>query len=279
LFWVQSENIKIGSKAKLICFFLWQRQDRFVAGIMIQMIDGEKSIAPLAPEAIEDIKIGDWVLSDDPNTPGGIEYKQVLQTFINHTTQLVDIYINGEKITTTEGHPFWVKDVGWILAKDLNAGTHLQTSTESWLNIDKVETHTGLTTIYNFEVAGFHTYFVSDLGLLVHNTSLPGGAASRLSDLRGLYPDSAELALHSAGFKGNPVSPKSLWQKFKHPDGSVVDINWQSGRVVRTAAPKYDPSTGARINDGQRIKFDGTEIPRPTPHDLHPPEYINPTQF
>jgi hypothetical protein len=110
---------------------------------------------------IEDIKIGDWVLSDDPNTPGGIEYKQVLQTFNHDTTNLVDIYINGEKITTTDTHPFWVQDVGWVAARDLNAGTHLQTKTESWLSIDKVERHTGLTTVYNFEVAGFHTYFVS----------------------------------------------------------------------------------------------------------------------
>jgi hypothetical protein len=125
------------------------------------LIDGEK--------AIEDIKIGDWVLSDDPNTPGGIEYKQVLQTFNHDTTNLVDIFINGEKITTTDTHPFWVQDVGWVAARDLNAGTHLQTKTESWLAIDKVATHTGLTTVYNFEVAGFHTYFVSDLGLLVHN--------------------------------------------------------------------------------------------------------------
>jgi hypothetical protein len=133
------------------------------------MIDGEKSIAPLAPKSIEDIKIGDWVLSDDPNTPGGIEYKQVLQTFNHDTTSLVDIYIGGEKITTTNTHPFWVQDVGWVAARDLDAGTHLQTKTESWLAIDKVETHTGLTTVYNFEVAGFHTYFVSDIGLLVHN--------------------------------------------------------------------------------------------------------------
>jgi RHS repeat-associated protein len=133
----------------------------FVAGTMIQTIDGEK--------AIEDIKIGDWVLSDDPNTPGGIEYKQVLQTFNHDTTNLVDIYINGEKITTTETHPFWVHGVGWVAAKDLNVGTLLQTKNESWLDIDKVEKHIGLTKVYNFEVAGFHTYFVSDLGLLVHN--------------------------------------------------------------------------------------------------------------
>jgi Bacterial toxin 28/Pretoxin HINT domain len=79
------------------------------------------------------------------------------------------VYIGGEKITTTENHPFWVKDVGWVAARDLGAGSQLETKSESWLGVDKVEKHTEVATVYNFEVAGFHTYFVSDLGLLVHN--------------------------------------------------------------------------------------------------------------
>ncbi len=116
----------------------------FVAGTEIVTRDGTKNI--------EDIHVGDWVLSDDPNTPGDIEYKQVLQTFAHDTSNLVDVYIGGEKITTTEGHPFWVPDVGWVLAKDLHAGSHLQTKTESWLDIDKVEMHGGLTTVSPFNV-------------------------------------------------------------------------------------------------------------------------------
>jgi RHS repeat-associated protein len=136
----------------------------FIAGTEIQTINGTKNI--------EDIHVGDWVLSDDPNTVGEIEYKQVLNTFVKDTSSLVDIYIDGEKITTTEEHPFWVPDLGWVAAKDLHAGLHLQTKTESWLDVDKVELHGGLTTVYNFEVQGFHTYFVSDLGLLVHNACL-----------------------------------------------------------------------------------------------------------
>jgi Pretoxin HINT domain/DNA/RNA non-specific endonuclease len=133
----------------------------FVAGTKIWTINGEKNI--------EDIKVGDWVLSDDPTTVGGVIYKQVLQTFNHDATTTIDIFIDGEKITTTEEHPFWVPDVGWVKAKDLNAGTHLQTKTESWLDIDKVDKHIELTKVYNFEVEGFHTYFVSDLGFLVHN--------------------------------------------------------------------------------------------------------------
>jgi hypothetical protein len=124
------------------------------------------------------------VLSDDPNTVGEIEYKQVLQTFAKTATTMIDLYIDGEKITTTEEHPFWVPDVGWVAAKDLTAGTYLQTKTESWLDIDGIDRHTGSTQVYNFEVAGFHTYFVSDLGFLVHNTCQPAAVNNALEALR-----------------------------------------------------------------------------------------------
>lgn len=156
-------------------------------------------------------------MSDDPNTPGGIEYKQVLQTFNHDTTNLVDIYIGGEKITTTDTHPFWVQDVGWVAAKDLNAGTHLQTKTESWLSIDKVEKHTGLTTVYNFEVAGFHTYFVSDLGLLVHN-SCP--------KVDNIFND-----LKDNGILTNPNSKPNTLKSETLQEGNVT-LDFGSGKTV-----------------------------------------------
>jgi Pretoxin HINT domain len=62
-----------------------------------------------------------------------------------------------------------VPDLGWVAAKDLQAGSYLQTKYESWLDVDNVVKRSDTATVYNFEVAGFHTYFVSDLGLLVHN--------------------------------------------------------------------------------------------------------------
>jgi hypothetical protein len=199
---------------------------------MIQTIDGEK--------AIEDIKIGDWVLSDDPNTPGGIEYKQVLQTFNHDTTSLVDIYIGGEKITTTDTHPFWVQDVGWVAARDLNAGTHLQTKDESWLSINKVETHTGLTTVYNFEVAGFHTYFVSDLGLLVHNNCPK--VDNILKDLK------ENGILNNPNSKPNSLKPETL------QEGNVT-LDFGGGRSVNIRIethplkPGGDPVRHANVQE------------------------------
>jgi hypothetical protein len=94
-----------------------------------------------------------------------------------------------------------------------------------------------------------------------------------LPDLRGKKPAEAIDTLVQEGFEGRNIS-ESGWQRFRHPDGSEININWQTGRIVRIAAPVYD-STGRKINKGQRIKYDGTEIPRDIPHELHPPEILD----
>jgi RHS repeat-associated protein len=155
----------------------------FVAGTEILTSEGEKNI--------EEIEVGDWVVADDPNTPGEIEYKQVTETFIRHTDKLVDLYIDGEVISTTGEHPFWTPDKGWVEAKDLTVGSLVQTEDGRIIDVDKVEKREGDFTVYNFKVEGFHTYFVSDLGVLVHNADylsnqLPERLATELADAKQL---------------------------------------------------------------------------------------------
>jgi hypothetical protein len=133
----------------------------FVAGTEILTTEGIKNI--------EDIQVGDWVIADDPTTPGGIEAKEVLDTFDNEVTELYDLYVDGEVISTTAEHPFWVPDKGWVKASDLAVGDLLQTDEETFVDLDKIERRGGNFKVYNFEVEGFPTYFVSELGILVHN--------------------------------------------------------------------------------------------------------------
>jgi hypothetical protein len=133
----------------------------FVAGTEVLTPDGEKSI--------EAIRVGDWVVADDPNTIGEIEYKQVTETFVRLTDKLVDLFIDGEVISTTEEHPFWTPDKGWVEAKDLTVGSLVQTSDGRVVDVDGVEIREGSFEVYNFRVEGFHSYFVSNLGVLVHN--------------------------------------------------------------------------------------------------------------
>lgn len=98
------------------------------------------------------------------------------------------------------------------------------------------------------------------------------GAASKVPDLRGASAEEVRQILGEYGFEGKPVS-QGGYQTFRHPDGSKITVNWNTGRVVREAAPIYGPD-GARINKGQRLGPDGSEIPRSLPHDQHPSEYF-----
>ena len=240
----------------------------FVAGTEVLTTEGEKDI--------EDIEVGDWVIADDPTTPGEIEARQVLDTFVRKTDELIDLYVDGEVISTTGEHPFWVPDKGWVEAKDLQVGSLLQTEDGKIIDIDGIERREGEFEVYNFKVEGFHTYFVSDLEVLVHN-ACGFGEAANLPDLNGLSGDQVRQILKDGGFQPSGSTPSAKgWQKFKHPDKSHIDINWHTGRIVRTEAPKYDPTTGARTNKAQRIDFEGNQIPRHIEHKDHPPEIFLP---
>lgn len=70
---------------------------------------------------IEDISVRDKVWSENPET-GEKELKEVVQTFVNKTDELVHVHVNGEEIITTPEHPFYVPKKGWVGAIHLRAG-------------------------------------------------------------------------------------------------------------------------------------------------------------
>lgn len=162
----------------------------FVAGTEILTTEGIKNI--------EDIRVGDWVIADDPTTPKGIEARQVLDTFVRETDTLVDLYVDGEVISTTGEHPFWVPDKGWVEAKDLVVGSLLQTEDGRIIDVDRIERWEGRFEVYNFSVEGFYTYFVSDLGVLVHNANC-GPSEADWDDFFGYTPsgDAQRIARHA----------------------------------------------------------------------------------
>jgi len=79
--------------------------------------------------------------------------------------------INGKEIITTETHPFYVKNQGFIKAGELIVGDELLDVNENVLLVEKfnVELTEEPVKVYNFEVEDFHTYHVGRLGVLVHN--------------------------------------------------------------------------------------------------------------
>ena len=134
----------------------------FVAGTLVTTEDGQ--------EPIEEIEVGDKVLSEDETT-GEVAVKTVTETYINETDELIHIGVNGETISATPSHPFYVDKLGWTLARSLKAGDVLVLSNGELVTVEWVQ-HEILESpikVYNFEVQDFHTYFVGECGVLVHN--------------------------------------------------------------------------------------------------------------
>ena len=119
---------------------------------------------------IESIAVGTLVLAYDEET-GEQAYKPVVRLFRNKTKEWYHIFADGEEIVCTGGHPFYVVGKGFIEARKLKVSEKLLLSSRKEVIIEKVEveTLTEAETTYNFEVADFHTYYVSDSKVLVHN--------------------------------------------------------------------------------------------------------------
>jgi len=88
--------------------------------------------------------------------------------------------INGEEIVTTETHPFYVNDRGFVNAGELIVSDELLDVNGNVLLVENfdVELTEKPVTVYNFQVEDYHTYHVSGLGVLVHNA----GDYSNLKD-------------------------------------------------------------------------------------------------
>ena len=134
----------------------------FVAGTLVLTETGQ--------EPIETIAEGEYVYATDSET-GESGYKQVVQTYVNETNELVHVKTDGDEIVCTREHPFYVPVRGWTAACDLRAGDILVRSNGEYVVVEAIE-HELLEypiTVYNFEVEDFHTYHVGSASVLVHN--------------------------------------------------------------------------------------------------------------
>ena len=150
----------------------------FIAGTLVATETGYVTI--------ENIKVGDLVWAHDPET-GETALKPVVQTFRNETTEWIHVTVNGETLTCTPEHPFYVPEKGWTSAIDLRAGDILVMLNGEYVVVEQVQ-HELLEspeTTYNFEVEDYHTYYVGEKSVLVHNRcDLTDAPATTHGDIR-----------------------------------------------------------------------------------------------
>lgn len=143
--------------------------------------------------------------------------KRVVQTFENESYELVHVFVNGEEIITTPSHPFYVPKLGWTSAIKLRAGDILVLSNGEYVVVEAVQ-HEILESpvkVYNFEVEDFHTYFVGESSVLVHNKC------------SGSYDIEFQSGKHYVG-KGNEArmrtSARRVSRRYNDP---VVNMDWR----------------------------------------------------
>ena len=200
----------------------------FTAGTPVETEEGQKPI--------EEIKVGDKVLAEDPET-GEQGYFEVV-ALTNHPTDEVlrvtldvdnedgdnedDVQLNtktdddqptkrpADQPTTMEitpDHPVYVEGKGWLWAENLTIGDRLRRSDGGFAKVLAVE-RVKLDEpelVYNFTVKGPHTYFVLEAGVLVHNAGRgPIWTRERSKTLTDALASGARPAMKSPDYAAAP---------------------------------------------------------------------------
>lgn len=122
----------------------------------------------LGKRSIESVKAGDRVLSQNPNT-GELDYKVVTGITRREQAPMQTIFLGDHELTLTTGHPLWVNGAGWRMAKLLKLGDQVHCLQGS-RRVDRLVTvDNGVA--YNLIVDDFGSYFVTDIGVLVHDNT------------------------------------------------------------------------------------------------------------
>lgn len=173
-----------------------------------------------------------------PQYRGERSFRRIEKTFEVGERPIAEVVIrlsvtSIEKIRATLEHPFWVKDTGWTGLADLNPGDKVELSDGREATIETISDIDEISPVFNFAVEGFHTYYVGQAGVWVHNASsigdIPPLGSAAIKDLR---------PLHSAETVGSRpdlarLSDNELLQTVINPrNGDGILINTRTGNVV-----------------------------------------------
>ncbi len=177
----------VGARQQLNMALLNQQQRGLARGTWVWTQLGKQPVEKVLP--------GDFVLAQGPQT-GELAYKIVLAIANPQEITVTKIDLNGFALHAAPGHVIWTTGAGWQRVSKLSAGQSLHGAiTEN--RIADVETAFDIES-YDLIVDGFHTFFVGEQGLLVHDATpiSPSGVA-----LPGFSPaavaDAAQMAINN----------------------------------------------------------------------------------
>lgn len=118
---------------------------------------------------IEKIKVGNYVWAYN-DTTGVQGIQRVINTSIKTATSIIVIEVGSEIIITTPDHPFWLSGK-WVEAKEIKIGDFVTLFNKKTEPVKSLLQKDTIIKVYNFTVANYHTYYVSELNILVHNSN------------------------------------------------------------------------------------------------------------
>lgn len=212
--------------------------------------------------AIEDIEVGDLVLSMDEET-GETVTQPVTEVYVSEAEELFRLELadgvgDFETLTTTAEHPFFALSgdtLRWTPAQELVVGQEVLSSSSGWLVVGSATRIQESALVYNFTVAETHTYFVGEFEATVHNTcpvpsglirgaaearqAVPAGSLRNFSPARG----STRSPGHAFSKHGIRVNDPAVLSVRNNPartyigtnsNGNPVAVFWRDGSVVIT---------------------------------------------
>ena len=169
------------------------------------------------------------------------------------------IHVNEKEAITAPTHPFYVPKLGWTSAIKLRAGDILVLSNGEYVVVEAVQ-HEILESpvkVYNFEVEDFHTYFVGESSVLVHNMCAidteSAEATTRVrhytnnKGLKGIQTDGKIIAQDNGRVYMEPaskkaLSPKVAEAKYQLKPGrakNYVEFDVPNSRLEWVTNPRY----------------------------------------
>lgn len=192
-------------------------------------------------------KAGDKVYAKNPET-GEQSEKEVVRVFVEEADTLVHLTVEGEEITTTEKHPFYVNGKGWVGAGKLTTEDRVVNSKGEELAVENVyiEKLKKPVEVYNFEVKDFHTYYVGNSEVLVHNS----------------------CSVENVGGKGAGGSKTQY-------EGADLPLGSKHNQMNQPKNPSYQPSRNTGTDVGG-TKYTGHALDRMQERGI-PPSAVNNT--
>lgn len=222
----------------------------FLPGTLILTGDGYKPI--------EKIKPGDivWSYNDTTQQYGK---KKVVRIFEHVRDTVYQVRIGQETINTTSDHPFFVAG-RWLRVVNLKVGDSVTTYSGSKLAITSISLVARRTTVHNFEVADYHSYYVSASKVLVHNSGpcdlTPRGAASKYKGKSGVYEHTFEdaagnLKYYEGQAKNLGLRPKN---SLRHVAREAAN---QGYKYVSSKLKVIKNATQSKLNAAERKLIQG----------------------